>query len=131
MYLSGDLLPRASSYGVRMFPFSDNGLVSTKLQSRVARHRRRLRGFWKMNMAIVDYQEFSAEVRQRLEHIGNAVDACAWEFFKGELRELFETFSRTKAIQARQEERVLTKTLRMVLEEEEKSPRTFTENIRH
>ncbi|KAG0437858.1 hypothetical protein HPB47_017254 [Ixodes persulcatus] len=84
-----------------------------------------------MNMAILDSQEFSVRVQQRLENFGRVVDTCTWEAFKGELRELAEAFSHSKAAEARQEEQALTGTLRIILEEEEKRPGTFAEDIRH
>ncbi|KAM7301766.1 hypothetical protein ISCGN_017283 [Ixodes scapularis] len=129
LYVSGGLLAGASSYSVKMVPFSDHGLVTTELKSDVAT-KRRVRGSWKMNMAILDSQEFSARVQQRLENFGRVVDACTWEAFKEELRELAEAFSHTRATEARQEEQALTGTLRIMLEEEEKRPGTFAEDIR-
>ncbi|KAM7282734.1 hypothetical protein ISCGN_002857 [Ixodes scapularis] len=130
LYVSGGLLAGASHYSVKMVPFSDHGLVTTELRSDVATKRRGRRS-WKMNMAILDSQEFSARVQQRLENFGRVVDACTWEAFKENLRELAEAFSHTKATEARQEEQALTGTLRIILEEEEKRPGTFAEDIRH
>ncbi|KAM7285059.1 hypothetical protein ISCGN_032033 [Ixodes scapularis] len=130
LYVSGGLLAGASSYSVKMVAFSDHGLVTTELKSDVAT-KRRVRGSWKMNMAILDSQEFSARVQQRLENFGRVVDACTWEAFKEELRELAEAFSHTRATEARQEEQALTGTLRIILEEEEKRPGTFAEDIRY
>ncbi|KAG0445112.1 hypothetical protein HPB47_021498 [Ixodes persulcatus] len=130
LYVSGDLIPRVGSYHVKMVPFSDHGLVTTEIKGG-APGERRPRGPWKMNMAILDDEGFSTEVRRRLEHLSDAVDACAWEELKGEIRNRAECFSRAKAAAARQEERDLTNTLRAILEEEERRPGVFAENVRY
>ncbi|KAG0445456.1 hypothetical protein HPB47_014924 [Ixodes persulcatus] len=82
-------------------------------------------------MAILDDEGFSTEVRRRLEHLGDAVDACAWEELKGEICNRAECFSRAKAAAARQEERDLTNTLRAILQEEERRPRVFAEDVKY
>ncbi|KAG0425165.1 hypothetical protein HPB47_027659 [Ixodes persulcatus] len=105
LYVSSGLLAGAASYSFKMVPFSDHVLVTTKPRSDVAT-KRRVRGSWKMNITILDSQEFSARVQQRLENFGRVVDACTWEAFKEVLRELAEAFSQTKATEARQESEV-------------------------
>ncbi|KAG0430797.1 hypothetical protein HPB47_022362 [Ixodes persulcatus] len=130
LYVSGNLIPRVGSYHVKMVPFSDHGLVTTEIKGG-APGGRRPRGPWKMNMAILDDEGFYTEVRRRLEHLGDAVDACAWEELKGEIRNRAERFSRAEAAAARQEERDLTNTLRAILEEEERRPGVFAEDVKY
>ncbi|KAM7282122.1 hypothetical protein ISCGN_002272 [Ixodes scapularis] len=112
LYVSGDPIPRVGSYYVKMVPFSDHGLVTTEIKGG-APSGRRPRGPWKTNMAILDDEGFSTEE------------------LKGEIRNRAECFPRAKAAAARQEERDLTNTLRAILEEEERRPGVFAEDVKY
>ncbi|KAM7288195.1 hypothetical protein ISCGN_028463 [Ixodes scapularis] len=133
VYVSSELGDRIQSYDAKLVPFSDHGFVATVLRSGGPRPRRARRDTaWKMNASVLEEEEFVRETRHALEGLAECgVDAVSWEQFKEQLRESASAFGRRRAAEARQVRDHLTRTLKILLEEEEQDPGAFREDIKN
>ncbi|KAG0419204.1 hypothetical protein HPB47_004288 [Ixodes persulcatus] len=84
-----------------------------------------------MNAGILEEEEFVRETRHSLEGLAECgVDTVSWEQFKEQLRESASAFGRRRAAKARQVRDHLTRTLKVLLEEEQ-DPGAFREDIKN
>ncbi|KAG0418351.1 hypothetical protein HPB47_004923 [Ixodes persulcatus] len=133
VYVSSELSDGIQSYDAKIVPFSDHGFVATVLRSGGPGPRRARRDTtWKMNAGVLEEEGFVRETRHALEGLAESgVDAVSWEQFKEQFRESASAFGRRRAAEARQVRDHLTRTLKILLEDEERDPGAFREDIKN
>ncbi|KAG0443747.1 hypothetical protein HPB47_014572, partial [Ixodes persulcatus] len=126
------MLARVEEYMAEAVSFSDHALVSFSLKPGARTRSKARDGSWKMNMSILQDEEFASIVKEKIEVLSNEtpLDACVWENFKMELKELATDVSQKRQLERTREKRALVQSLKTLIVEEEQSPGVFLEDIK-
>ncbi|KAM7291465.1 hypothetical protein ISCGN_028038 [Ixodes scapularis] len=132
VYVSGEWSGSVVSYDAKIVPFSDHGFVAAEiLAGGPGSVRARRDTPWKMNFSILESEDFIEETRRALQNLEEGgADAVSWEEFKIKLRDTACALGRRRGAEERQARIHLTNTLKALLEEEESSPGSFSDDIK-
>ncbi|KAM7287947.1 hypothetical protein ISCGN_031638 [Ixodes scapularis] len=132
VYVSGELSGGVATYDAKIVAFSDHGFVSIVMKfGGLGGDQARRDAPWKMNVGLLDSEEFIEETRRALQNLEEGgADAVSCEEFKIKLRDAACAFGRRRGAEERQARIHLTNTLKALLEEEESSPGSFSVDIK-
>ncbi|KAM7298890.1 hypothetical protein ISCGN_019457 [Ixodes scapularis] len=132
VYVSGEWSGSVVSYDAKIVPFSDHGFVAAEILAGGPGGARARRDTpWKMNSSILESEDFIEETRRALRNLEEGgADAVSWEEFKIKLRNAACALGRRRGAGERQARIHLTNTLKALLEEEESSPGSFSDDIK-
>lgn len=130
LYISGQLSRGILSYEATPISFSDHAVVSVKIPTRTPKKAGQTQ--WKLNAAALEDELFCKQIVEMFQCLfgGGAPDACQWENFKIEIKELAVRYGKNKAQRKKAEMAALTDTLKLFVMEEERAPGQFTEDIK-
>lgn len=132
-YVTASIIPMCNKYVVEPVFFTDHCLICFNIRCGGARQSKFSWDLWKLNSQLLEDDIFKEKV---LEHVGKInktseiTIGAQWEYCKSDIKMM--AMERACAIkrEKRKEEELLKHNFTALLEEEAKSPGTFSEDIR-
>lgn len=89
-------------------------------------------GVWELNESHLEDEELKTKIATIIENKfkGRLADAVLWEEFKEEVKAQAYQYSKMRADKAKEEKPLLTKNVRLLIEEENWTSGVFTQDIR-
>lgn len=130
--MSGESVYKAGAHSGEPVPFSDHVLVTVKIINKNSKGRKIERSaYWKLKESVWEDNNLCIQVQQALEQLAqNKVDAVKWESFKADLKGIVQEHCKRMADERKKREFALRMTLRTLLQEEERTPGLFADDIR-